>query len=277
MCDLPGWVIYDESLSLVGKPDKSVSMFRSILWVVIIFCCGHVMSAQEDKTLWDEGLAAYRAEQWDAAIDKWSVLADEEPSAALMYNLGNAYYQVGDIARSIWAYESALRLDPGHQSAEENLAKVQFAMEDPVTKVAPFFLKRWWDEWCSFLPPNAWAIAFLASLILLSFVGIARLRNWMGARRSGYAVFFSFLLAVLTGFSAHASYNHFTSESEAIVLGERIDLHLSPDGASPVVRGFPGGTKVRIIDTLSGWYEVILPNMERGWVDGELRGLGTKK
>ena len=246
-------------------------MFRSILWtVVVIFCCVHSMPAQEDKTLWDEGLAAYRAEQWEAAVEKWSELAEQEPSAALMYNLGNAHYQAGDIARSIWAYERALRMEPGHQSAKENLAIAQTMIEDPVTKVAPFFLKRWWDAWYSSMPPNVWAITFLIALLLLSMAGIARLRQWMGPRRSGYALFFSFLLAVLTGFSAHASYKHFTSDSEAIVLGDRVDLHLSPDGASPVVRGFPGGTKVRVIDTLSGWYEVILPNMERGWVDGEL-------
>jgi tetratricopeptide (TPR) repeat protein len=253
------------------KPDKCDSMFRSMLVAILVFfCCGDIMYAQEGSTQWNEGLAAYRAEQWATAIDKWSSLAEREPSAALMYNLGNAHYQAGDIARSIWAYERALRLDPGHQSAADNLTIVRAAIEDPVTEVAPFFLKRWWDEWYSSMPANAWAIAFLISLILLSLAGIARLRNWMGSRRSGYAIFFSFLLTLLTGFSAHASYKHFTSQTEAIVLGARVNLHLSPDESSPVVRGFPGGTRVRIIDTLTGWYEVILPNLERGWVDGEL-------
>lgn len=45
-------------------------------------------------------------------------------SAALYYNLGNAYYRTGKIAASILNYERALKLDPNNKDAKYNLELV---------------------------------------------------------------------------------------------------------------------------------------------------------
>ena len=73
------------------------------------------LSAIEEMTLlhYEQGLEAYRNNQYDLAIQTFeSILSKNVDSPELYYNLGNAFYRAGNIAGSIWAYESCLSLQP---------------------------------------------------------------------------------------------------------------------------------------------------------------------
>lgn len=66
------------------------------------------------------GVACYRAEDWDCAIDAFA-LAD---SAVGYFNLGNAYAQRGDLELAVASYDDALERRPGWREASDNRSMV---------------------------------------------------------------------------------------------------------------------------------------------------------
>lgn len=252
-------------LRISGKNVRYMKgMIRSLILVLLTgiptFVCGQTEA-------WNQALAHFRAGQYNQAAGIWDSIAVTEPSAAVWYNLGNTWYKKGDIPRSILYFERAIKWDPGHRNAKENLAVALQRIDDPVLAVRPFFLARWWHAIVQPLGPNAWAALFLISitaLVLYILAWYAGRLTRMSGRWSGFIVLF--LLVVLTAFAADHRYRLRTDQTQAIAMPSRVSLFTSPDEMSPVLREFPGGTKLRILEELSGWYRVRLPNMEQGWV-----------
>src|SRR5437879_10370597 len=70
--------------------------------------------------------ANYAAGHFQEAVNGYETLVRSgEWSANLFYNLGNAYFRVGDFGHAILNYERALALDRHHQEAEANLRIVR--------------------------------------------------------------------------------------------------------------------------------------------------------
>ncbi len=72
-------------------------------------------STRFEDPMW-RGLAAYRNQDWEKAINAFSRVK----TAAGYHNLGNAYAQSGRLISAIKAYEKALALDPTFEPARRN-------------------------------------------------------------------------------------------------------------------------------------------------------------
>ena len=67
----------------------------------------------------------------------------QQPSAALYYNLGNAYYRKNDITQAIIAYERALKLSPSDEDTRYNLQLAQAKTIDRLSSESDVFFMRW--------------------------------------------------------------------------------------------------------------------------------------
>ncbi len=68
----------------------------------------------------------YAAGHFQAATEGYEALVrTSQSNASLFYNLGNAWYRRGDLARAILNYERALALEPRHAEAIANLRLVR--------------------------------------------------------------------------------------------------------------------------------------------------------
>jgi Ca-activated chloride channel family protein len=72
-----------------------------------------------EEPFWS-GIACYRAEDWDCAIDRFARLDTAEAT----FNLGNAYAHSRSYELAIEAYGQALEQQPGWQEASQNRALV---------------------------------------------------------------------------------------------------------------------------------------------------------
>lgn len=233
---------------------------------MLIFCllAGWVYGQQE---AWDLALAHFRSGNYTEAEAIWSAMAEEQASAAVWYNLGNVKYQQRDIPASILYFRRALKIDPGHQHARDNLEVALAAIQDPVPAIRPFFLARWWKEVVGLFTANTWAVCFLFCFsALIAVVLLKYLGRWSPGKLYWYLLSAIVLLTVLSGGAANSAYISRYANDKAVSLKWENTLYTSPDSDSPVLRTFPGGTAVRIADSLEGFYKVILPNLEQGWV-----------
>jgi len=101
--------------------------------------------------------------------------------------------------------------------------------------------------------------AGLALLVLLLH-HLSQEGHFLGA---GFGLLF---LAVMSLLFAWSSYSFTKSTPEAIVFAPTITVKSSPDDKSTDLFVVHEGTKVRIIDNISGWYEIRIANGSVGWL-----------
>ena len=206
-------------------------------------------------TLWSAGLAAqapspealYEDGSLRAAAEGFSRRAEREPAAAAhWYNLGAAYYRLGQDGRARAAWLEARRLAPRSSAVAQALR---------LTPPPDATSARW-----SWTPP-----VLPEELLLVGAVGW--LAGWLGWTRrprvrERWLVLLVFSAAsVLAGLGLRS----WLREPLAVVL-DRSTLRLSPHGLAPAVVSLESGSAVRILRQSPGWVMVEAPGAQRGWL-----------
>ena len=211
----------------------------------------------------------YINENYHEAIQQYeAILSQGFESAALYYNMGNAYYKLSDYPKSILNYEKALLLDPHNENIKFNLEKAQVYIVDQIDEIPEVIVRKWVIGAIAWLNSNTWAllsmIFFLISLIgfLLYFL-IAKINF----RRTGFYTGILFLiLSAFTFIMAYKSKSMLTNSNGAIVMTPTVTVKGSPSNTSMDLFIVHEGTKVFILDELNNWYEVKLSDGKQGWL-----------
>ena len=194
--------------------------------------------------------ALYEAGSLGAAADAFAHRAAREPAvAAHWYNLGAAYYRLGQDGRARAAWLAAQRLAPRSAAVRQALR-----LAPPPDNTSA----RW-----SWTPP-----VIPEELLLLGALGW--IAGWVGWTlrprvRERWLVLLVFSgAAVLAGLMLRS----WLREPLAVVL-ERSTLRLSPHGLAPTISPLESGSAVRILRHSPGWVLVEAPGAQRGWVADE--------
>jgi hypothetical protein len=75
-----------------------------------------------------------------------------------------------------------------------------------------------------------------------------------------------FFLSLFTILFAWSGYRSEKSTAEAIVFAPTITVKSSPDEKSTDLFVLHEGTKVNLLDNISGWYEIRIANGSVGWL-----------
>jgi tetratricopeptide (TPR) repeat protein len=189
-------------------------------------------------------------------------------SAELYYNLGNAYYKTSEIPAAILNYERALKIKPGDADAEFNLKIANSQTIDKIEPLPEVFYKRWLNKWLMSDSPES---RFNHGIILL-WICLALFACWLFVPVPWIKrVAFLLTLVSLTGslmFYLVGSWQQkqLKDESYAIIFEPNVYVKSSPDEKSANLFMLHGGTKVKMVDELSGWKRIRLPNGHEGWI-----------
>ncbi len=88
---------------------------------------------ERPEIFYDIGNAYYRLGNFDAASENYRAALkgdDDGLQQKAHYNLGNASYRKGNLEEAITHYEEALRIDPGDEDARKNLEFVRRKLEE---------------------------------------------------------------------------------------------------------------------------------------------------
>ncbi len=218
----------------------------------------------------DAGLAAYQDGKWDAAIQHWQRITESgESSGALEYNLGNAYFRLGNLPQAILHYERALKYQPLDRDTQHNLMLANRGIIDQMTPLPRLGIWRYADRIRDALSPgwllNALLILNLviAGLFGCYILGAGSLRAW--SLRGAIAA----LVLLGVGGAWYAWRSSAVTIAQAIVIAEKVDIFSSPSEASTPLFALHEGTKVNLGEELSNWVEIVLADGRKGWMPRE--------
>lgn len=244
---------------------KYMKHIASIIAALVVTAA---LSAQTAAGLASDADDCYRLADYPTAIENYeAAIASGMASAELYYNLGNAYYREGQMAQAILNYERALRLKPGMSDAKENLALANSHTTDRITELPRLFVVRWIDWLCTAVTPHAWRIVWLLLLALLgASVATMRLGRNTAIRKTGFAgIVATALLLLLTTLLLLGATKRYNSHREAIVMEQAITVKSSPESKSVDKMLLHEGTKVDVLEELSGWYKIRISDGTTGW------------
>lgn len=189
-----------------------------------------------------------------------SLVRSGQWSANTFYNLGNAYFRVGDFGRAILNYERALVLDRHHPEAAANL---QIARDEArALEMQPSRLERY----LQFGSVNQYSIA--AAVVF--WIAVFSLATLLFARRRSRAMVALLLLSLLifTGaiFAVWQLDRGTKGRALAIVTDNNVQARLATADTANSILALPPGSEINILSTRGDWTYAALPNSLRGWI-----------
>ncbi len=245
--------------------------------IALLLLCMTVFAAfaQTPEETFAEANKAYAEQRYEQAARLYQQLVDENLSSfELYYNLGNAYYKLDDVGRSVLYYEKALRLEPSNEDAQFNLDIANLKVADRVQPLREAFLFRWVNNALLTYASDGWARLALAALWLALVAGaIFLFVNQLTVKRLLFALGSLLLLvSVVLGLVALRQMDYEQTNREGIIMVMNTYVKSAPDAQSMDLFILREGVKVRLQDTADGWQQVKVVDESGdkvGWIKAE--------
>lgn len=222
------------------------------------------------NALFQESNELYRNGKYYEAIDKYkNIIETGYEHAYLYYNLANAYYRINDFPRSIYYYEKALKLKPRFKDAKFNLQLAKATILPDIQEVPEPFYTKIINNFSSLFDIKEWTIlsitiAFITAMLISIFLILQTHRLKMFLFYSSILFLIMLVFSLLLGY---VRYNQTVKPNYAIIMQSSATIKSSPDQHSTDIYIAPAGLKVKILSTLSDWYEIKLPDGNKGWMN----------
>lgn len=240
---------------------------KIVLSIILSLSVFSVWAAADSRII--NGNAAYSNNKFEEAISQYEDLLKTQESAALYYNLGNAYYKTGKIAPAILNYERAILLDPSDADIKSNLelAKLQTVDKDE-SVVDQLAISEWARSFVDLYSSNAWArmsiIFFLLTLVGASLYLYVKV---MALRKIGFiGAILTFLICIVSFFCAKSAKEKITAHEYAIIFTPSVTAKSSPKDNATDALVLHEGTKVMVKRQEKEWYEIETSGGHRAWI-----------
>ena len=204
---------------------------------------------------------AYGAGRFQEAVEGYQSLVNSGLwSANLFYDLGNAWFRLGNFGEAILNYERALALDPHHPESDANLRIARDEARALELRTQGF--ARYIEDGTSTQYSIAASVAFWIALF-------AAARLFFLRRRSvGLVALIIFSTLIFSG-SIYALYALETGNKGkdlAIVTGKNIEARLATADNASSILALPPGSEIKVLSERGDWIYAALPNDLRGWI-----------
>lgn len=196
----------------------------------------------------------------EAATAYARLLQGGETSAALYFNLGNAFFKSGRIGRAIAAYRLAGQMTPRDPDVRANL---QFARNQVQ---APSLLPGRWQRWLERLTLNEWTLlAAGAAWLWLLLLAARQWRPELRPALRGYAITAAIAAGLLCCCAAVALYETRLTRVAIVIVGDAEVRH-GPLGESQTAFTAHDGAELQVLDQKDEWLQVSAGPRRMGWL-----------
>jgi len=215
----------------------------------------HAFNATAAREAFDRGVDAYQRHDFVAAREAFIASATAEPRAPDAWaDLGTASWAVADTARSVAAWQRALRLEPFAQDLRDRV-ELAHSLTWRSAGFVPAFPVSWLFDLAALIWVGAWGIAAYRAANRAPF----------GGRSMNVAISGAVLVAVVAFGLADR-----LSGRRLGVLRDTASLRSDPElggerGATAII-----GEVVRVTGRRGAWSRVVLDDGREGWIESSM-------
>ncbi len=226
--------------------------------------------SQNADSLFQLGNYYYENEQYENAVKNFEQLEKDFNHEYLYLNLGNSYYRMGEIGNAVWAYEKAHSISPRDQDIIYNLNFVRSQVKDRIVPPDSFFLFSVYKA--ALDKTTILDIIIIGGFLLITISLIYLIKSYLFINEK-IKIFFNYALTLCLSILIWMSFDKYwriSDINEAIVVSPSIDVR-----SAPIARGenvlfiIHEGTKAQITASETGWYEILLLDGKKGWVNNQ--------
>lgn len=211
-----------------------------------------------------EASQAYKNHQFQQAADGYRRLIENGyENGAVYYNLGNAYFRLGDLGRAILSYERARLLIPRDNDLAFNLSHARNQAQDAFTDLQMSSL----SDFLGLEGLNRYEVFFGFVLLNLLFFSLLCIRLYKKTEWTYYLSIFLTILISIGGCASALKWYTWASDNRAVILSEEIVVQAGPDSRDTVLFKLHAGTVVRVERTENDWTLLQLSKDKRGWAE----------
>jgi tetratricopeptide (TPR) repeat protein len=228
-------------------------------------------SFKQANDLYDSGYYKEAIGQYD------SILASNQHSAELYFNLANCYYKLNEVGPSIFYYEKALQLAPDDLDILNNLGYAQKMTIDAIQEVPESGVSKLLNKTLNSLSVDGWAIRCVGLVFLFVVLFLGYYLSYSEAKKRLFFVSSNVVLIILF-VSLGLLFKKDSLDSntqQAIIFVKETEIKAEPNLRSETSFTLHEGTKVLVIDDYNNdWSKIKLMNGETGWMArSELKSL----
>ncbi|EHQ30171.1 Tetratricopeptide TPR_1 repeat-containing protein [Mucilaginibacter paludis DSM 18603] len=221
------------------------------------------------NSLFTKGNDQYAKAKYQDAVKTYQAILDKGYQSAVVYfNMGNAYYKLGEIPSAVLYYEKAHKLAPGDEDIKFNIQLANAKTTDKIEATPGFFLTNWWNAFILCCSVNSLGII----TVLLIGAGFGVLTFYLFAQSVGlkkasfYGALALIFLGLVTALMGASQVHYFAAHHQAVVFNNAVTVKSEPGAASKNLFVIHDGTKVDILEDNNGWMRIRLSNGNEGWM-----------
>lgn len=247
----------------------AVQLFIPAIAFVVICCSSLVVCAQSAAELYNQAGQSYKSKQFRAAADDYEkLLSQGYHNAEIYYDLGNCYFKMDSVGKSILNYERGLRISPKDEDLAYNLKLAKLKSVDAIQPVPQLAIVTWWNDFISFNSSTGWGM-YAVVTIWISILVFA-LSLFIGRRRILNVVAILFLLMSFSSV-ALAIHQHQQEEKSdaAVVMVPSAFVKSAPDAGASDLFMIHEGARIQLLDRVGDWNKIRLEDGKVGWIGKE--------
>jgi tetratricopeptide (TPR) repeat protein len=251
-----------------SQPAKGKLKFAVLFLIGVLFSIG-VDAKESAESVYTKANTLFQKQDFEGAVKAYNVvLGYDSASSEVLFNLGNAYYRLGDFPKAILSYERAKKIAPDDEDVEFNLHVANLHVTDKIDPLPRIFYLRWIDDASFLFSLSKWSLTIIILFVMtVIFVLCYFLIPSIVVRKAGFYLGILSLLLVAASYALALHQNHLLYGTErAIITSASVYVKSSPDEKGADLFILHEGTKVDLLDELNGWKKIRIANGSVGWV-----------
>ncbi|TFH01654.1 MAG: tetratricopeptide repeat protein [Calditrichales bacterium] len=242
-----------------------------IIWLLVL--TGKGIQAQDDpESLFLTSNRAYTEGRYQEAVEGYLKILDQKiESGEVFFNLGNAYYKLGQIGPALLYYEKARKYLEGDPGLEQNIELAQLKIVDEIEEIPKIFFEIWWLKLTHMVSIHTMLWFTLGCFTLfIALIITLMLKNYRILYRLVWTVSVAFVLLFII--TAGQIYEFETSRF-GIILAQKVSVQSEPGLSATEVFILHEGTRVKVNREFNDWLEITIADGKTGWMPAA--SLGT--
>ncbi len=235
-----------------------------IMFLALLF--SNLIATNADS-LFVRGNYYFDDEKYVQSARSYERLLNSVEHADLYYNLGNAYYRMGEVGHAVWAYEKGLQFEPRNRDIKHNLEITNTRVKDRIDFPDGFVLLDVYNAYKNSQTVNdllMWGSIFLLLVGLVYALGQFR---FLGRRTTARMQTTFVILTILIHGICLDKYWDVTGKPEGVIISSTVNVYSVPAVRDEmIVFKIHEGLKAEITQRQDNWVEIILLDGKKGWI-----------